>query len=99
VDEWTVRVARAAVDHVCGELATIMAQVPAIRTLDWRSEAQRRFHDRMDDVAGDLRRAAAALERADEEFAAALSAMAASPEPSAAVRPVPPWRATSHGWG
>lgn len=60
------------------ELAAVTAQIPDAGELDWRSEAQRRFQDRLDDLTADLHRAASALDGAAGELAAALSALAAS---------------------
>jgi hypothetical protein len=63
---------------VSDELAAVTAQLPDSGELDWRSEAQRRFQDRIDELTADLRRAASALDGAADELAAALSAVAAS---------------------
>jgi GTP1/Obg family GTP-binding protein len=59
-----VRAAQAAVDYVRSELAAVAAQLPDAADLDWRSEAQRRFRRRLDDLTATIGQAMRALDHA-----------------------------------
>jgi GTP1/Obg family GTP-binding protein len=59
-----VRAAQAAVDYVRSELASVAAQLPDAADLDWRSEAQRRFRHRLDELTATIGQAMRALDHA-----------------------------------
>ncbi|HVX08756.1 hypothetical protein [Humibacter sp.] len=59
-----MRAAQAAVDYVRSELASVAAQLPDAADLDWRSEAQRRFRNRLDDLTATIGQAMLALDHA-----------------------------------
>jgi uncharacterized protein YukE len=68
LDESALQAARAAVDYVRFELASVAAQMPDAADLEWRSAAQRRFQSRLDDLTDTVGQAMSALDHAAVEL-------------------------------
>lgn len=68
LDESALQAARAAVDYVRFELASVVAQMPDAADLEWRSAAQRRFQSRLADLTDTVGQAMSALDHAAVEL-------------------------------